>query len=186
MCREILTGVVLLCLTASAVAQSEQEPAGPNLCLSIVKEVDRSTQTISLTNKIGIPVWREQVIQDEITGQEESVTETVWELERTATEMRFDQVRIYTAGKKRSSVEALKPGMAVVTFPSGQKLDPRYLDLFREDVLILVIPADAAFAPMEGEAVQKGEIEAPQVDEVEAVAPPPPPVLPLSSAASCP
>jgi hypothetical protein len=178
MCRQIVAAVVLLYLTTSALAEPEQAPIGPSPYLSIVTEVDRSGQTISLADNDLVPEMREKQVENEITGEQETITETVLVPSQMCTKLRLDQVRVYTAGGKRADVEALKPGKAVATFPSGQKLDRRYLELFKEEVLILVIPADVLLQAWLDASDGEAEVEVPPPPAAEAPVPPAPVVDP--------
>lgn len=177
MCRQILAGVWLLYLTTSALAEPVQEPAGPSPYLMIVTAIDRSEQTITLTEKAMIEEEREKAIENELTGEQETVTETVWVMRPISMDVPYDRIRMYTAGKKRADIAALKPGMAVLTVEAGHRIDARYLELFKDDVLILVIPEDV----IEDAIEEADDIIAPPppvIDDMEAPAPPAPVIDP--------
>jgi hypothetical protein len=59
----------------------------------------------------------------------------------------LDGLMIVSADKKLRGVEALTPGKAVLIMTKGRKLDTRFLELFRDDALILVDPQQHVAVP---------------------------------------
>jgi len=85
----------------------------------------------------------------------------------------LDGLVVASAGRKLLDVTALKPGIAMLVFPKGCKLDPRFVGLLRDDALILVKPQTKVVVPVPA----KGE-NAPAPPAPVAPAPPPPRVSP--------
>lgn len=135
--------LALAALIAAAPVPKDAKPAGPApRVLELAAEADGKVRVaVTRTETRKVPTRMSRVVNGVV------VTETV---ERELTSSRSVQVELnevkdltlYTAdGKEADKAQAFKKladGGVVIVSSDGQKVDQKYLKLFRDDVLVLV------------------------------------------------
>jgi hypothetical protein len=182
----MLTSVALAAVVLAAPVPRDAKPAGPApRIVELTPDPDgrvrilvTRTEKRTVTEKFAAQGPNGQVVIQE-RQREVPVTQQVM-----AELVDVKDLTVYTAdGKEADKALALKrlaDGAAVVVSADGQKVDPRYLRLFRDDVLVLTSPELAGPQPQVVPAmpgarpVLRAQIQALPVP----VAPPPPPPPP--------
>ena len=131
-----------------------KKPSGPPPRLVALSKVDREAVAFTITETRYVPVVVQKEVQVNVGGmiqkQKVNVTEHVAQLVEVPQSLKGAKVQ--TAGGQKLTVEEalkkLSPGSLVLLSVDNNPVDPAYLRVFKEEVLVIV-PAPPA-PPMPG------------------------------------
>jgi hypothetical protein len=147
MMRSRFAMILITLLTSGATAQdATKTPAGPPPTMIVVSSIDPSGALLSkqLTTR-AIPVAEDRVVIEAGIMKKVTVTTYKYVPEERHNKYVLKDLEIYDVKgekvKQEAALKRLTPGTVVLLSTNGQKVDPAYLRIVKEDTLILVQPA---------------------------------------------
>ena len=151
----LLTAMVLLGFAAHSPADEPAPPSGAAPSFMFVSEVDVETEELTSIYTVLVPVQEAITVAvvDPATGKtvEEVRTVTKYVPEQRARLLSLKGFQVVTpSGKVVPTDQALKRMAGRVVLDASRGVDPAYLKLFKDDVLV-VVPRAEKEAPKERE-----------------------------------
>jgi hypothetical protein len=162
----MLSLMLALFFPSAPVKPAVEVPRGspPHL---ITARVDKDGNLAS-TQRVGRYKTVKKIAKRIVNGQvfEEEVTELIPEIVEVTVKWKLDKATITEVGgtkiDKATLAKRLAQPAVVVLSADGRAVDPIYLELFKKDVLVIVLPEMAARRPLPPEKVPVPKVPPPK------------------------